>query len=156
MAYATIDDVFKRYPMVSNVVGSGSNLVASVDVSSIYIVDGESIVNAFLARKYVLPLTTEPLLTWITADIAIYRLFEDKLPRFPDAVEKRYTNAMSLLSQLTTGAMQLTSSNLVTSGGDSEAWSSTQSYAGVIFRPAEELTNTQSIFDTLFDVKNGC
>lgn len=148
--YATIDDVFKRYPMVSNLVGSGSNLVTSVDVSSIYISDGQSIVDAFLRAKYVTPLTAEPLVTWITADISIYRMFEDKLPRFPDAVEKRYTNAMSMLYGLQLGKLTLTSSQIVTSGGDQDAWSSANSNAGPIFLPAEALTNTQSVQDPFF------
>lgn len=147
MAYADISDVFKRYPLVSNVVGSGTNLVASADVSSIYIADSESLVNAFLSSRYVIPLVSEPMLTWLTADIAIYRLFEDKLPRFPDAVEKRYLNVMSMLWQLQNGKLNLTSSNLVTSGGDQDAWSSVQSYAGTIFAPAESLTNVKSIYD---------
>jgi phage gp36-like protein len=153
--YATISDVFKRYPLVGNVVGSGSNLVASADVSSIYIADGQSIVDAFLRAKYVTPLVVEPLVVQITSDIAIYRIFEDKLPRFPDAVEKRYTNAMSMLSMLQSGKLTLASSQIVNSGGDNDAWSSVQSYAGVIFRPAEELTNIQSIYpDPLFDLNN--
>lgn len=150
MAYAVIDDVFKRYPMVSNLVGSGTNLVASVDVASIYIADGESYVNAFLAARYTMPLVTEPLLTSLTSDIAIYRMFEDKLPRFPDAIEKRYTNAISILWALQAGKMRLTSSNLVTSGGDQDAWSSANSNAGSIFQPAEALTNTQSVPDPFF------
>lgn len=150
-AYATSDDVFKRYPMVSNIVGSGTNQIASADVNSIYIQDGQSIVDAYLSRRYVLPLTVEPLLTWITSDIAIYRMFEDKLPRFPDAIEKRYTNAMSMLWAIQQGKMDLTaSSQQVTDGGDQDAWSNVESYAGVIFNPAESLTNCQSIFDPFF------
>lgn len=151
--YATIDDVFKRYPLVSNVVGSGSNMVASVDISSSYIADAQSIINAYLANKYVVPLNPEPILTWITADIAIYRLFEDKLPRFPDAIEKRYTNAISMLCQLQSGYLQLTaSSQTVNSGGDNDAWSSVQSIAGPIFQPAENITNCQSVFDPFFQL----
>jgi phage gp36-like protein len=64
------------------------------------------------------------LLTSLCADIAIYRMAEDKLPRFPDAIEKRYTNAVSMLLMLQQGVMDLNSSQLVSSGGDQEAWSS--------------------------------
>lgn len=145
--YSTINDVFKRYPMIENVVGSGDLLVPSADVSSIYIADGDSIINAYLSRRYVVPLTAEPLLTWISADIAIYRLIEDKLPRFPDAVLKRYTNAMSMLVGIQEGRMDLNSSQIVSSGGDQDAWSSAGSFAGTVFAPAESLTNVGSLFD---------
>ncbi len=153
MAYATISDVFKRYPMVANVVGSGSNLIASADVASIYISDSESIVNAFLTNRYVVPLNVEPMVTWITSDIAIYRMFEDKLPRFPEAVEKRYTNAMSLLWGLQNGDLALTtSSQALNTQGDNEAWSTANSNAGPIFVEAERITNSRSIFDPLFEL----
>jgi phage gp36-like protein len=146
--YATISDVFKRYPLVENVVGAGVDQVGSVDVSSVYIADSESIVNAYLSRRYVLPLTIEPILTWITSDIAIYRLFEDKLPRFPDAIEKRYTAAMSMLSNIQLGKIDLTLSlQQVTSGGDQDAWTSASSWVGPVFQPAESITNVQCIHD---------
>lgn len=149
--YSQITDVFKRYPMVENVVGSGDLLVPSVDVSSIYIADADSIINAYLSRRYVVPLSPEPLLTWISADIAIYRIFEDKLPRFPDAILKRYTNAMSLLCDLQAGKMDLNSSQTVTSGGDQDAWSSAQSF-GAVFAPAEQLTQIGSLFDPFIEL----
>lgn len=153
MAYATSDDVFKRYPMISNVVGSGTNMIASVDIASVYISDAMSIVDGFLSRRYQLPLINEPMLTWLTSDIAIYRAFEDKLPRFPDAVEKRFTNAMSMLWTIQQGKMDLTSSSQqVTSGGDQDAWTTASSNAGVIFEPAERITNTQSLFDPFFQL----
>jgi phage gp36-like protein len=152
MSYAVIDDVTKRYPPIITMIGSGGNFVASVDVSSIYIQDSESIINAYLARRYVVPLQSEPLLTSLCSDIALYRMIEDKLPRFPDAVEKRYTNAVSMLLMLQQGLISLNSSQLVSSTGDQDAWSNVQSYAGPIFRPAEELTNCGSIFDPLFNL----
>lgn len=153
--YATIDDVFKRYPLVSNVVGSDANLVASADVTSIYIADAGSIIDAYLGRRYTLPLNPEPILTWITSDIAIYRIFEDKLPRFPDAIEKRYTNAMSMLYMLQEGDMVLNASSVIVDGGDQFVWSNVEDNSGVIFRPAEELTNCQSIHDPFFGVDRG-
>jgi phage gp36-like protein len=152
MSYSTIDDVFKRYPVIDQVVGSASEQVASADVTSIYIADADSIINGYLSRRYVLPLTTEPLLTMVSADIAIYRLIEDKLPRFPQAVERRYLNAMSMIAQMQTGAINLNSSQIVTSGGDQDAWSSASSFAGTIFTPAEQITNIQSVFDPFWQL----
>lgn len=149
MAYATIDDVFKRYPLVASIVGSGSNFIASVDVASIYISDGESIIDAFLRSQYITPLVVEPMITWIASDIAIYRMIEDKLPRFPEAVEKRYTNAMCMLWMLQQNKMTL-ASTAINQAGDNDAWSSVQSVQGPIFRPAEEVTNCQSVHDPFF------
>lgn len=149
MAYTTINDIFKRYPMVSNIVGSGPDQIASLDVSSVYISDAESIVNAYLSRRYTIPLTAEPIITMVAADITIYRMFEDRLPRFPQAIEKRYTNAMSIVYMLQLGKMDLTSSNIISNTGDQYAWSSAGSFAGSIFAPAEQLTNCQSVTDPL-------
>jgi phage gp36-like protein len=151
--YSSIDDVYRRFPMISTMVGSDvTRQIASADISSIYISASDSIIDAYLARRYVTPLTVEPLLTDLSADISIYKAFEDKLPRYPDAVLRRYTNAMSLLTMLANGFIQLTSSQIVSSGGDQDAWTSAASNAGIIFHPAEEITNTQSIFDPFFNL----
>lgn len=129
MAYATIDDVTKRYPPILTMIGSGSNDVSSNDVSSIYLADAESYVNAFLGARYALPLATEPLITQLTSDIAIYKMVEDKAPRIPDFMDKRMASVSSMLAMLRDGQMILTaSSQQVNSGGNQEAWSSTQSY----------------------------
>jgi phage gp36-like protein len=139
MAYATIDDVMKRYPPIETVVGSGDQLVTSVDVASIYISDAESYVNAFLRGIYVTPLAAEPVITQVTTDIAIYRMIEDHAPRIPDMAEKRMIAANSLLYMLKDGTMQLdpASQQNVTSGGDQDAWSSNLEQAGPVFTPIE-------------------
>ena len=51
MAYATIDDVFSRYAPINTMVGTGANDVTSVEVSSIFIADAESFMNAYLGRQ---------------------------------------------------------------------------------------------------------
>jgi hypothetical protein len=55
-------------------------------------------------------------------------------------MEKRYTNAMSLLTMLRDGGMDLTGSSVITTtGGDNEAWSSSQDQPPV-FTNAEAFT----------------
>jgi phage gp36-like protein len=148
MSYAVIDDIFKRYPPIVTIVGVNTYEVASVDVSSIYLADAEDYVNAFLAARYVIPLSPESLLTQVTCDIALYRLLEDKAPRVPDMMAKRWANANSLLTMLREGVMRLTaSSTQVTSGGDQDAWSSSQD-TPPIFSPVESYAQSYCLVDS--------
>lgn len=154
MAYATIGDVLRRYPPVATMVGSDTTDVTSTEVESIYIADAESYINASLRSRYVTPLAAEPLITQVTADIAIYRMLEDKAPRIPDMAEKRWIAANSTLAMLRDGTMLLDPSSQVNvaSGGDQDAWSNVLEQAGPIFRPAEDITNTRSLMDPDFDL----
>lgn len=129
MAYATIDDVFKRYSPISTMVGTGTNDVTSVDVSSVYVADAESYVNAYLGARYVLPLSSEPIVTQLTSDIAIYKMLEDRAPRIPDFMDKRFERAQKMLEMLRDGDMILTGSNQqISSGGNQEAWANNSDY----------------------------
>lgn len=140
MAYATIDDVFKRYPPIQTMVGSGINEVASVDVGSIYISDAEGLVNAYIGARYIVPVQPEPIITWLTSELAIYNMVRDKQPRIPEFMQSRYDRAMEALKALSEGTMTLTASGtLVTSGGDQEAWSSTGSFTPVFSPVLNEL-----------------
>lgn len=128
MAYATIDDVFARFP-VHTLVGTGTNEVTSLEVSSIYIQDAEGMVDAFLGSKYVTPLTTVPIITQITADLAIFNMLAERAGRVPQAIQTRYDRVMSYLEMLRDGEMVLNAnSQTLSSSGDSFAWSSTGSY----------------------------
>lgn len=135
MSYATIDDVFSRYPPIGNLVGAGSNQISSVDVSSVYIQDSEAVVNAYLASRYVLPLAPEPIIVKITSDIAICNMARDYWPRFPDHLQRRCDNAESMLEMLRDGKMRLDpNSNTIVTTGDQDAFSTTTSYHS-IFSP---------------------
>jgi len=129
MSYATITDVFARYKPIGSMVGAGSLDVSSDDVSSIFISDAEGYMNAFLATRYVVPVTTEPLITQIAADLAIFNMMAEKLGAVPDFMQARYDRATSFLEKLTTGEMLLVGSGTtIVTTGDSEAWSATGSY----------------------------
>jgi len=133
--YATIDDVFSRYAPIHTMVGSGSNDVTSVEVSSIFIADAQSFVDAHLAKRYVVPVEAEPLITQIATDLSIANMMFDKLGELPNFIQPRYDRAMKMLEKLSTGDLILTSnSTTLTSSYDSFAWSSTQSYHS-IFSP---------------------
>lgn len=142
MAYATADDVIGRYKPLTTMIGPGTLDVTTVDIASLYIKDAESIVNGYLASKYSVPLTVEALVTDLTSDIAIYRLCSDKLPRMPDYMEKRYTNAVSMLEMIRDGKMFLTASSQTANsggGGDQYAWSNVvdPEFQGTVFKPVE-------------------
>jgi phage gp36-like protein len=107
MAYATIDDVFARFP-VHTLVGTGTNEVTSIEVSSIYIQDAEATVNAFLGSKYVTPLVNDPLVTQITADLAIFNMLAERAGRVPQAIQTRHDRVMSYLEMLRTGSYHQT------------------------------------------------
>lgn len=159
MPYATADDVINRYKPIQTMIGTNTLDVTTMDIASVYIADGESMVNAYLSTRYVTPLVNEPLLTSITSDIAIYRLLSDKAPRIPDFMQKRYENAMALLISIKSGDMVLNASTatMVTTGGDQFAWSNVTEpgYGGPVFTNAEQYphrdyfggyTNTDSRF----------
>lgn len=159
MAYATTQDVINRYKPIQTMIGTNTLDVTTMDIASVYIVDGESMVNAYLSTRYVTPLVNEPLLTSITSDIAIYRLLSDKAPRIPDFMQKRYENAIALLISIKSGDMVLNASTatMVVTGGDQFAWSNVidPGNNGPVFRPAETwphdgflsgFTNTDSRF----------
>jgi phage gp36-like protein len=128
MAYAVISDVLTRYPPIHSMIGTGSGEVTSLQVTSVYINDGEGFVNAYLGAKYAVPLVTEPIITSLTSDLAIYKLLEDKVPRIPEFMQRRHDNAIKTLEMLRDGKMVLSSSQTLITSGDQEAYSTTQDY----------------------------
>ena len=146
MAYATITDVFARYKPIGSMVGAGSLDVSSDDVSSIFISDAEGFMNAFLAARYVVPVTTEPLITQITVDLAISNMMFEKLGAVPDFMQARYDRANGYLEKLSKGDMLLVASGTTqVSTGDSEAWSATGSFHPVFSPVLEPLDQAADI-----------
>jgi phage gp36-like protein len=128
MTYAVIDDVWKRYKPVQSIIGNTKTDISSSEVASIYIADAESFVDAYLARRYVVPLNpVPPLITQVTADLAIFNMLVEKQPDFEDFFQARYDRSMKTLENLRDGTMEITSQTLVTTG-DNEAWSDGQDY----------------------------
>lgn len=157
MAYATISDVFKRFPPIHTMVGTGPNDVSSVDVSSIYIYDADSYVNAFLGARYTIPLTAEPLVTMLSSDIAIFRMCQDRMPRIPDYIKGRFDHVNSLLGMLRDGQMILSSSQSIVTDGNQEAWTGNQNYHPVFSTVLDPLDQSvdQDHVDAERNVRNG-
>lgn len=154
MAYATITDVFARYKPIGSMVGAGSLDVSSDDVSSIFISDAEGFMNAFLASRYVVPVTTEPLVTQIAADLAIFNMMAEKLGAVPDFMQARHDRATTYLEKLTNGEMLLVASGTTqVTSGDSEAWSSTGSYHPV-FSPVLDALDQAADRDYIDDERD--
>ena len=129
MSYAVFSDIHTRFPPILTMVGTVAETdVTTAQVSSVYIADAESVVNAYLAGRYATPLVIEPIITQITSDLAIFKLAQDRLPRMPEYMERRQQGAISLLEMLRDGKMVLSSSQTLVTTGDNEAWSATQSY----------------------------
>lgn len=130
MAYALIDDVLARYTPIKTMIGTNSNDIASVDITSRFIPDAAGIVDGYIGAKYVVPLSdpVPQLVTQVTADLAIFNLCAEKLPRQPDFMQARYDRAMKTLEALRDGKMVLGSSVTIVSTGDNEAWSPDQDF----------------------------
>lgn len=127
-AYATYDDVIKRYNPLVTMIGTVAPDVTSIDIASIYIADAEGLINAYLGAKYSVPLSVEPLITRLASDLAIYKVLEDRTSRVPEIAANRYTDACSILGMLRDGKMVLSSSQTIVESGDWEAFSSTASF----------------------------
>ena len=150
MSYATISDVVVRYPAILTMIGTGSNDVTSASVNSHYIQDAESVVNAFIAKRYVVPVSSESILLGITADLAIFTMVAERLPKVPDFMQGRYDRAMKLLESIRDGDMVLTSGTINT-GQDQEVWSTTQGYHPIFAPTLDELDQQEDKDRTLAD-----
>jgi phage gp36-like protein len=145
--YATIDDVFARYAPIHTMVGTGNNDVASLEVSSIFIADAQSFVDAHLAKRYNTPVEAEPLITMIVTDISISNMLFEKLGELPNFMQPRYERSIDMLNKLASGDLILTSgSTTLVTTGDQYAWSTTQSYHAIFSPVLDELD--QSADDT--------
>ncbi len=146
MAYATSDDIFSRYKPIRTTIGASSFEVASLDVSSIFIYDAESLVDAYVGVKYAVPITpVSGLITKITSDLAIFSILADKHINVPDIMEARYERSIELLEMIRDGKMTLGSSVSVATAGDDEAFSTTENYHPVFSPVLNELDQAADI-----------
>ena len=140
MAYATIDDVFSRFKPIRTMIGAGSFEVSSDDVSSIFVSDGESFVDAYLAKRYATPITPVPsMITQIASDLAIFNMMTEKQVQVPDSFQARYDRSIRTLEMLRDGEMVLPATVTAVSTGDNEAWSAQQDYHSTFSPVLDEL-----------------
>lgn len=133
MTYATLTDVIVRYRPVTTMIGSEQYDVSSVEVASVFLASAESYVDAYLARRYSTPLSlVPPLITQVTADLAIHSMLAEKLPVVPEFIDKRYDRAISILEKIADGTLTLGNSvTTVSSQGDNYAWSANMNYHSI-------------------------
>jgi len=140
MPYADISDILARYRPLTTMVGSGQYDVSSVEVSSIFLRDAESYIDARLAVRYIVPLTSaNPLITRIACDLATHEMLAEKMPSVPEFMEIRFRRANDMLDQLIKGDLRLSSESLVGSSGNSFAWSSTMGHHPIFAPVINEL-----------------
>lgn len=107
MAYATQDDLIKRYgeaelAQVADMIGAGE---ADADVVGNALTDADAEIDAALVGRYALPLPAVPvLLTRIACDLARESLYADNPPK---EVTERAKRARDLLGGIASGKMRL-------------------------------------------------
>ncbi len=140
MAYATSDDVVSRYRPILSMIGAGSYEVTSDDVTSIFVSDAESFVDAYIGSKYAVPITPVPsLITQITSDLAIFNMMTEKQVQVPDFMQARYDRNLEVLGMLRDGGMVLPSSVSLLGTGDQEVWSNNQEHHSIFSPVLDEL-----------------
>lgn len=148
MPYATIDDIFARYRPIGTLVGSMETQVLSGDVASIFIGDAESFIDAYISRRYAVPLNPVPqFITQIASDLAIFNMMVEKLPEVPDFFQPRYDRSLKMIIDVACGNMNVLSATLVGTG-DQEAWSSTDTYHPVfnpVLDPADQTVDKEQV-----------
>ena len=140
MAYSTIDDVFSRFKPIRTMIGAGSFEVASADVTSIFILDADSFVDAYLAKRYVVPITPVPsMITQISSDLSIFNMMTEKQVQVPDSFQARYDRSIKTLEMLRDGEMVLPAAVAIAVAGDNEAWSANQDHHSTFSPVLDEL-----------------
>ncbi len=107
MTYATQQDLIDRFGAVelAQLTDRTNGVVIDATVLGRALADADAEIDGYLATRYQLPLaTTPPVLVRLAADIARYRLFDD---RTTEAVRQRYEDACKLLRNMSSGLVKL-------------------------------------------------
>jgi len=107
MPYATQADLETRYGAteVLQLADRNADDTADTGVIDAALADASHEIDGYLAVRYTLPLSETPaLLTRLCCDIARYRLWSDDAT---DQIRQRYEDAVTLLTRLSSGSVQL-------------------------------------------------
>jgi phage gp36-like protein len=122
MTYASQADMTERFGATELAQRTDRINGAVIDVAVLTraLVDADAEIDAYLAKRYTLPLETTPTsINRLACEIARYRLFDDGVP---ETVRVRYQDAVSLLKRMASGEVQLAGiTALATSGGSGNA-----------------------------------
>ena len=144
--YASVQDVINRFKPITSMIGSGETDVTSSDIASVFVYGAQGIVDGYLGAKYLIPIDpVPPLITQVTADLALHSIFAEKSAQVPEWMDKRYERCMDILQNLRDGKMVLPSSVGVVTGGDQEAYSRGQGYHGIFSPVIDELDQAPDI-----------
>ncbi len=78
--------------------------------------ESQSLIDAYIRTRYVLPVPVSPMLTGISADITVFRVFNRrKNIDIPQGLTDRYNRAMELLRDISTGKSDLLDKEVVAS-----------------------------------------
>lgn len=112
MAYCTLANILGIVPnndlvqLTDDSVPAQIVVTANVDQA---IADAGELIDGYLRGRYTLPLSPVPgLITTLTGDIAVYRLYARRVKITPpEGVTERYKNALKLLEQIQSGKIAL-------------------------------------------------
>lgn len=103
MTYALQADLVDRFGSteIAQLTDRINGTVIDATVLGRALADADAEIDSYLAARYSLPLASAPVaLVRVAADIARYRLFDD---RVTDAVRARYQDAVTYLKQISLG-----------------------------------------------------
>lgn len=121
MAYASSSDVTTRYSnaellIVADRDGSGT---ADTGIVTQALDDASSVIDAYLAAAYTLPLASTPsVLTTLCIDIAMYRMAENA-GAMTDERRRRFEDALKMLEHFSDGTAKLVIGTTQTNFGNS-------------------------------------
>lgn len=107
MTYATQADLVERFgeTEIAQLTDRDNGAVIDATVVARALADADAEIDGYLAARYALPLATAPaLLTRLAADIARYRLYDE---RTTEAVRQRYQDATRMLDRIAAGTVDL-------------------------------------------------
>ena len=107
MTYATQQDLIDRFGAqeIAQLTDRANGTVIDTAVVGRALADADAEIDAYLATRYALPLTsTPPVISRLASDMARYALFDDRVTL---AVRQRYEDALKLLKNISTGLVKL-------------------------------------------------
>ncbi len=114
MAYATQQDLIDRFgaPELAQLTDAAAGVTINTTTVARALSDADAEIDTRLASRYALPLASVPtVLVRVAADLARYFLWD---ARATEQVRNRYKDAIKLLDQIGSGAVQLANADLLT------------------------------------------
>lgn len=126
-SYSTVTKVLMTLPII----GSATNITSTVICN--FIGHAQSIINAKISAKYILPLATTPdIIETICTDLAIYGILSRRIENaLSDSWKAAYKESLGYLDQIANGEMILVDSSgqqISSKSQSSMPWSNTKEW----------------------------